>query len=76
MNETMASEVIRRANNITAELDDMVRLAMESGMDAEEFHQFRRTVGGVMGEIYLELLLPIFKNFPHLTPAELVPPKS
>lgn len=74
MEEHTAVEVIRRAMNITADLDDLVRLAKEAGMEDAEFQVFRRTVGRAMGEIYVELLMPLFSQFPHLAPTELTPP--
>lgn len=73
MNEETAVEIIQRGQRLTAELDDIVRLAQQSGMDGEEFHQFRRTVGRIMGEVHLELLTPIYEAFPQLTPSELRP---
>ncbi len=45
-------------------------------MDKAEFQQLRRTVGRAMGEIYVELLMPLFKAFPHLTPPDLKPPEA
>lgn len=73
MNEETAAEIVQRGERLFAELNDMVRLAQQSGMNGEEFHQFRRTVGRIMGELHLELLTPIYESFPHLTPSDLRP---
>ncbi|HEX4096088.1 MAG TPA: hypothetical protein VHX64_05125 [Caulobacteraceae bacterium] len=75
MNEQTAAEVIRRANSVTAQLDDMVRLILESGSEDEEFSLYRRRIGRVMGELHDEVLKPLFETFPHLIPPERVPPK-
>ncbi len=74
MNEQLAAEVIRRSLSVTAELDDLVRLARDSRMEDEEYQHFRRTMGRAMGELYVELLLPLFKTYPHLAPDDLAPP--
>ncbi len=76
MDEETAAEVIRRAKQMNADLNDMVWLAMDAGVSEEDFNQFRRRVGRVMGEVYDELLRPLFDKFPHLTPPELIPPRA
>jgi hypothetical protein len=40
-------------------------------MPAEEFKAYRRAVGGVMGEIVLEILNPLYKAHPSLKPTEM-----
>ncbi len=61
---------------MTASLNDMVWFAMDARVSGDEFNQFRRRVGRVMGEVYCELLQPLFDQFLHLTPPELIPPKT
>ena len=66
MNEKTAIQVLARSKQITADLDDMVRLVMESHLGEEEFNSFRRAVGRVMGELHDEVLTPLYERFPHL----------
>ncbi len=73
MDEETAGQVIQIADHLTAELNELVRLVRDSGLVGPEYQRFRRVVGGLMGEIYLELLKPIYDTFPHLTPSSLIP---
>ncbi len=54
----------------SARLDDSVRLVGE-GADQEEASTYRKAVGRVMGQIYCDILRPIYDQYPALTPTKL-----
>ena len=51
----------------SGKLDESVAEAQDR-LTVEEFKAYRRAVGAVMGECFLEILRPIFRRHPELKP--------
>ena len=74
MDRQTAAQVEAIMREICGRLDHSVRLVMDA-TGADEFHEYRRKIGRVMGEIVLEVMQPIYDEYPELTPVELkLPP--
>jgi hypothetical protein len=67
MDRTIADKINHLMLDISARLDESVRLAMDNS-DGEEFQRYRRAVGKILGEIYLEVLSPLYAQHPSLVP--------
>lgn len=65
-----ASAVTRLMLDVSAQLDASVKLVMESS-DPTEFAAYRGAVGSPLGQIYCDILAPLFKQHPQLTPTQL-----
>lgn len=70
MDRSAAENVISIFANVTREIDDSIREVMAHSTE-EEFRKYRRIAGKLMGEIFLDILQPIFDEYPDLTPKEL-----
>ncbi|HEX9572456.1 MAG TPA: hypothetical protein VF994_00080 [Myxococcales bacterium] len=57
------SELLRAA---VAKLDESVRVVQ--GAAPSEFEAYRRAVGRIMGAIYLDLLTPLYAQYPEIDP--------
>jgi hypothetical protein len=68
--ETTARLVSELMIDIVSRLDASTAMA-EEVCPPEEFKVYRRAVGGVIGEIVLEILNPLYKAHPSLKPAEM-----
>jgi hypothetical protein len=66
-----AKQVSELMLDISARLDQSV-LAVQGAGSAEELAVYRRAVGGVMGEILLEILNPLYARHPQLKPKGLI----
>jgi hypothetical protein len=51
-------------------LNHSVQLVSE-GSDPKELFDFRKSVGNIMGQIYCDVLGPIYKEYPEIMPKEL-----
>ena len=51
-------------------LDDSVRRVMETCSE-DEFKTYRRVIGGIMADIYLNVMQPIHQKYPDLEPEEM-----
>jgi hypothetical protein len=65
-----ATAVTKLMMEVGAQLDASVKLVMDSS-DSEEFSAYRSSVGNLMGMIYCDILTPIFRQHPQLTPEQL-----
>ena len=74
-NKDVAKQVERTMRDCSAALNESIRLVMEKCPE-EEFKRYRRAVGGVMAEMYLEVMQPIHQRFPDLEPPELKQDKA
>ena len=77
-NKETAREVEAAMRQCSAILNESIRRVMETCSD-EEFKKFRRTIGAVMADIYLNVMQPIHQRYPDFEPPELKrdePPKS
>jgi hypothetical protein len=70
MDRATAERVLELLTEAGQRVNQAIGLAFESG-DADSASRFRRVGGRVMGEIHLELVLPIFDRFPDLVPDHL-----
>jgi hypothetical protein len=53
--------------DVSSRLNQSIILVQDT-CSAEEFKDYRRSVGAVMGEILLEVLNPLYKQHPSLKP--------
>ena len=67
-----AAELEALLRNVSANLDKSIRIVKE-GESEEEFVRYRKLVGRMMGEIFTEVLQPIYSQFPDLAPEALRP---
>ena len=70
-----AAAITRVMLDVSAQLDASVRLVQDDA-NPSEFDAYRRCVGNLMGQIYCDVLSPIFKEHPQLTPAQLTASQS
>ena len=70
MNREIAKMIVDLMLRQGRELDDSVR-AVQSSEGAEEFNRYRLAVGRIMGEMLLEVMNPIFDEYPDLKPPQL-----
>lgn len=65
-----AIEVLRRCREADLALNDVVRLA-EGSLPDEEKRRIRRAFGNVIGEVHVEIEMPIYDAYPDLLPSYL-----
>jgi hypothetical protein len=65
-------EILR---GVTADLNESIRIVQEKS-EADEFIRYRQLVGKLMGEIFLDILQPLYSEFPDLLPSGLQPPDN
>jgi hypothetical protein len=65
-----AEKVEKIMRGVSAQINESIRIVME-GDGANEFQSYRLAAGKVMGEVFLEILTPIYSVHPDLTPPEL-----
>jgi hypothetical protein len=58
-------EVIMR--EVRERLNESIKLVMDHS-SPDEFQLYRRQIGKVMGEIFLEIQQPLYNEYPDLTP--------
>jgi len=69
-NKETAAQVEKKMRDCSAMLNSSIQLVMDTSPE-EEFREYRRLVGRIMGAIYLDILQPIHRTFPDLEPPEL-----
>ncbi len=70
MNLETAQEINKLMLECTERLNRSVQLALE-GSEPAEFAEYRKTAGNIMGQIFCDVLAPIYKQFPVVKPKEL-----
>jgi hypothetical protein len=75
MNEDAAKQILVILDEASARLNEVVRLAQAHSSE-DEFHRVRRTVGRVMGDLHLDVGVPIFDTYPDLVPKTFRPWRS
>jgi hypothetical protein len=65
-----AKQVSRLLLHCCSNLDQSVSLVMES-CDKQEFQEYRKIIGDVMGVLFLDILDHVYKLHPDLKPDEL-----
>ena len=51
----------------TTKINESIRIVMDT-CDEDEFVLYRRTAGRIMGDVFLDILDPIYKEYPDLDP--------
>ena len=69
--KAVSTELLRISREINQTL-----CTIKDNCDEKEFKVFRRAFGRVMGYLYLDILGPIYKEHPTLTPDELKRPSK
>ena len=69
-NKETAGEVEAAMRQCSAILHESIRRVMDTCPDAE-FRKYRRTVGAIMADVYLNVMQPIYQRYPDLEPPEL-----
>jgi hypothetical protein len=67
-----ATKVEKMMRGVAAEIDESISVVLDGG-STSEFKSYRLTAGKLMGDIFLEILAPIYARHPDLTPPELRP---
>jgi hypothetical protein len=53
---------------IIAQLDLSVQVMVDAGDPSDELDRYKQIIGGVMGEIHIEILTPIYEQYDDLMP--------
>jgi hypothetical protein len=69
-NKETARDVEAAMRECSGILNESIRRVMESCPE-EEFKRYRRPIGAIMADIYLNVMQPIHKRYPDLEPSEL-----
>jgi hypothetical protein len=69
-NKEIAREVESAMRQCSGILNESIRRVMETCPE-EEFKAYRRTVGAIMADVYLNVVQPIHQRYPDLEPPEL-----
>ncbi len=74
MDSETARQVLDLAHGAGALLDRSIQKMMDN-CPQEEFLEYRKAVGHIMGAIYFDILQPLYERYPDLVPPEMRPPK-
>ena len=69
-NKATARKVEKTMRKCSAALNESIRVVMDTCPEAE-FKAYRKTIGQIMGAIYLDVMRPIHRHYPDLEPKEL-----
>ncbi len=69
-NRATAARVSAMALEVGKRLDESVALVHQTA-SPEEFERYRSAIAGIMGNLLLEIMNPIYEQHPTLRPAEL-----
>jgi hypothetical protein len=73
MDKQIASDVNELMLDYAKKLDESLRLVMENCSE-EEFKRYREAVGNIMTTMLLDVMNPIYAEYPDLKPAALSDP--
>jgi hypothetical protein len=68
--QAIATQISETMLNVSEQLDASIYAVMEH-CSYEEFQEYRRAVGAVLGEIVLGILNPLYARHPDLKPPEM-----
>lgn len=68
MNRAEAAAIVEVALQFAARVDESIRALMRTSPATAQLNEYRRAAGQVLGELYTEILLPIFAEYPELEP--------
>jgi len=69
-NKETAREIERAMRECSRILDQSIRRVMETCPE-EEFKAYRRAIGAIMADVYLNIMQPIHRRYPDLEPPTL-----
>lgn len=72
MQKEIAAEILAIMLEYSGKLDQSVQRVKDT-CNEQEFMAYRKAVGTVMGEMYMGVMWPIFKEHPDLEPEEMKP---
>ena len=67
MDEKTAIELSKRLWKVHGDLNGLVWF-LKANCDEQEFVRLRKEIASIMGAIDLEILVPIYRHYPHLEP--------
>jgi wyosine [tRNA(Phe)-imidazoG37] synthetase (radical SAM superfamily) len=67
MKQAVAEQINSLMLDINAHLDSSIRLVMDNS-EQKEFEKYRQIIGKIMGEIFVEILTPMYVEYPDLKP--------
>ncbi|MCG7200223.1 hypothetical protein MD273_10860 [Marinobacter pelagius] len=73
MNKDDAEKLSILLMQVSGKLDQSVRFVMDHD-SKENFEKYRQRIGKVMGELFLEVLQPLWKEHPELLPEDMEGP--
>jgi hypothetical protein len=68
MKKNIAELILRVALDCSRKADESAKIAMDS-CDKQTFETYRQQVGQIMGNIFTEIMSPIYEEHPTLAPA-------
>ncbi|MEZ4310762.1 MAG: hypothetical protein R3F14_22190 [Polyangiaceae bacterium] len=70
MKHDVAKQVLAIAQRVTTEMDASISLVQNECSD-EEFAEYRKAAGRVMGYLFADIVRPILQEHPDLVPEEM-----
>lgn len=70
MKKDVAETISKLMLEYGAKLDGSVKLVMDTS-DAKEFEVYRAAIGQIMGTMLVDVMNPIYREYPELKPPEL-----
>lgn len=70
MKHDVAEQIVSIMQRVTREMDESISLVQQQCTD-EEFIEYRRAAGRVMGYLFTDIVRPIFHEHPDLVPDEM-----
>lgn len=70
MTEEIASTIRDKLLEASRLLNESI-LVVQDGCTEDQFVKFRSAVGNIMGEIYIDILAPLYKEYPSIMPLEM-----
>lgn len=67
MDKNLAEQLMKKLKELDAPFDDATDLVDEITDDAERL-RFRKELGELAGNVYVKLMVPIFRQYPDLDP--------
>ena len=70
MKRDVAEQIVSIVHKVTREMDASI-LLIQRECSEEEFIEYRRAAGRVMGYLFTDIVRPIFQEYPELMPEEM-----
>lgn len=70
MKRDVAEQIVSIMHKVTKEMDASI-LLIQRECPEEEFIEYRRAAGRVMGYLFTDIVRPIFREYPELVPEEM-----